>query len=428
MLSISIPISIESIGYNAFGSCSNLNSISTVRNWGGVKYYSNNGVLFEYGDGKNVLIAYPMGKSDTSYTIPNDVAEIGDGAFSYCNNLTSITFPTTITSIGEGAFEYCDKLTSITLPESLTSIGNHAFFNSGLETVVIPQSVTSIGDYAFYCCDLKTVIIPDGVTSIGVRAFSRCNNLASVYISNSVTKFGIMVDEMMMPLVYCPFDQSDIKDIYYSGTQKEWEKLLADSKWDGTILTNDFSTYNPTVHFNSHIPGTKLPAPMSLSADFDSSPTTATLTWESVEYATNYKVTYWESDEDSEVMIVKTDTNSIQLEGLSPNTEYTFMVVAMEDDTEGEVSEEYKFETAQEENLSTSESVSDTNESSSESIESSSESIESSDVEENVNDNSNISSEAEGNSFSAIFIIVPIIVVAVAVAVVLVIIVLKKRK
>lgn len=436
LTSISIPISIESIGYNAFGSCSNLCEIR-VEGFG-EKYYSNNGILFEKRDGKIVLIAYPMGKSDTTYTIPNDVTGIGDDAFKYCKNLTSITFPRTVTSIGDDAFGGCEGLTSVNIPDSVASIGERAFeFCSNLTTVTIPDSitlisdgmfcgcskltsvtipdsVTSIGNSAFYNSGLKTVIIPDSVTSIGVGALSYCNDLTSVYISNSVTKFGISEDAMVNP-AFSPFDQSDIKDIYYSGTQNEWEKLLADSKWDGEI----FGTYTPTVHFNSHIPGQKLPAPTSLSADSGNSPTTITLTWDKVEYATSYKVTYWKSDEHSEVVTAKTATNFIKLEGLSPNTKYTFVVVALEDDTEGEGSEEYNFETAPEESLPTSESDSDTNESSSDSIDGSS-------VEENVNDNSNISSE--GNSFNAIFIIVPIIVVAIAVAVVVVIIVLKKRK
>jgi hypothetical protein len=114
---------------------------------------------------------------------------IGYSAFGGCSDLTSVTIPNSVTSIGEDAFSGCSSLTSVTIPSSVTSIGNSVFYGcSGLTSVDIPNSVTSIGDFAFYCCSsLTSVTIPKSVTSIGIGAFEYCSGLTSVDIPNSVT-------------------------------------------------------------------------------------------------------------------------------------------------------------------------------------------------------------------------------------------------
>jgi len=61
-----------------------------------------------------------------SYTIPNGVTSIGQGAFRNCWDLTSITIPEGVTSIGDSAFSECGNLTSITIPSSVTYIGIYA--------------------------------------------------------------------------------------------------------------------------------------------------------------------------------------------------------------------------------------------------------------------------------------------------------------
>ena len=52
------------------------------------------------------------------------VTEIGYNAFNSCSKLESVTIPNSITFIDDGAFFDCPNLTSITIPESVTKIGN----------------------------------------------------------------------------------------------------------------------------------------------------------------------------------------------------------------------------------------------------------------------------------------------------------------
>ena len=115
---------------------------------------------------------------------------------------------------GYGLFYHCRNLTSATIPNSVTSIGVDAFYGcTSLENITIPDSVTTIRDYAFEnCTSLASVTIGNGVTSIGSRAFGECSNLS---------------------------------DIYYTGTEEQWNAITKGEDWlYGT-------SGNVTIHYNS---------------------------------------------------------------------------------------------------------------------------------------------------------------------------------
>ncbi len=202
--------SINSIGYQALSGCESLTSITVDPN---NQYYSNDeyGVLFD--KNKTTLMKYPAGNTRTSYTVPNNVTSIVSEAFSHSTSLTSVTIPDTVTTIGRYAFEYCTSLTNITIPDSVTSIDEYTFRSCcELASIIISNGVTSIGDYAFYSCtSLTSITIPDSVTTIGDYAFA--------LYSTSLT------------------------DVYYSGTEEQWNKILIDS--------NNWCLTNATIHFNS---------------------------------------------------------------------------------------------------------------------------------------------------------------------------------
>ena len=186
--SITIPDGVTSIGKSAFWGCSSLTSIDVDKN--NQNYKSIDGNLYSK-DG-TTLIKYAVGKTDTTFTIPDHVTTIGDEAFCGCKNITSITIPDSVASIGDYAFAHCKNLTSITIPESVTTIGESAFsYCTSLTSIIIPESVTTIGKSAFkWCTNLTSITIPDSVTSIGDYAFEDCKNLTSTTIPNSVTSIG----------------------------------------------------------------------------------------------------------------------------------------------------------------------------------------------------------------------------------------------
>ena len=149
---------MTSIGDYAFLDCTSLTTITVDA--GNLNYSSVDGVLFN--KLQTLLVQYPAGILDNSYTIPDSVTSIGDYAFYYCTSLTSVTIPDSVTSIGLLRSISCTSLASITIPDSVTSIGVAAFEScTSLTSVTIPDSVTSIGDYAFYnCTSLTSVTLP----------------------------------------------------------------------------------------------------------------------------------------------------------------------------------------------------------------------------------------------------------------------------
>ena len=231
LANVTIGSGVTNIGYHAFFSCPSLMAITVDP--ANSSLSSVDGVLFD--KGQTTLILFPEAKTG-SYTVPDSVTGIGDGAFDHCAGLASVMIPDSVTNIASGAFYSCTSLTNVTIGNGVTTIGNLAFCycinltnvtipdsvttingafsdctglagitlgNSltdiggafvrcaNLASVTIPGSVTSIGDMAFAgCSSLTNVMIPDSVTGIGSSAFSACTSLASITIPDSVTNIG----------------------------------------------------------------------------------------------------------------------------------------------------------------------------------------------------------------------------------------------
>jgi len=178
-----IPQSVTSIN-NAFRYCSNLKNIFVDEDNGNFK--SINGVLCDYH--LNTLIRYPAGRSETEYTIPNSITEIDEYAFSNTVNLQSVAIPDSVTYI-DHAFYNCDSITNIILPNSLNSIGHSAFYDcDNIASIVLPDSVSRINYCAFCSCDnITNIVLPNSVKHIDCYAFRGCDKLNSITIPNKVS-------------------------------------------------------------------------------------------------------------------------------------------------------------------------------------------------------------------------------------------------
>lgn len=104
-----LPESVRWAGSAAFGNNSKLKAIEVSKDNPYLK--SVDGVLYTK-DGR-VLLAYPAGKQDQTYRIPDGVVYIGDGAFMGAKNLKEITLPKGIYDVGDFAFKNCTKLEKI---------------------------------------------------------------------------------------------------------------------------------------------------------------------------------------------------------------------------------------------------------------------------------------------------------------------------
>ncbi|MBR3780749.1 MAG: leucine-rich repeat protein [Clostridia bacterium] len=295
---INIPSNTVYIGNGAFEKFS---SITVDKN---NSYYSSDehGVLFN--KEKTRLICFPNNSSLTSYSIPDSVKTIGTAAFKHNNNLKNIIIPYGVENIETEAFKYCSALTDIEIPASVCYISDNAFVNcislnritvdknnscyssdeygvlfdkyqtelilyprfSAVKTYNIPDSVSRIKNGAFrLCIMLEEVVIPATVYNIEHGAFDK-SGLTAVTVKESnpnytSDNFGVLYNKDFTELLYYPcnsemknYEISDrvlkississpenLTDIYYSGTQEEWENISSDANFGERVV----------VHYNS---------------------------------------------------------------------------------------------------------------------------------------------------------------------------------
>lgn len=251
--SVLIPGSVKSIGNAAFNRCESLMNIEVIKN--NSNYFSQDGVLFD--KNKTKLIQYPIGNKRIAYDIPNGVKSFGDCAFDSCSTLKNITIPDSVTSIGWGVFSGSESLTNIDVSENNLNYSSYegVLFNKNKTELIkypignertsynIPAGVINFGDVFSDCKNLVNITIPNSVTNIGIGAFWQCANLASITITNSVTSIGN----------YAFYDCKNLKDIYYYGTQSEWNNI--------SVGSNNEYFINATIHFSLAPTPTPSPAP-----------------------------------------------------------------------------------------------------------------------------------------------------------------------
>ena len=286
---IHIPASVSYIGDGAFSAWTdNLKNITVDED--NQSYKSFEGNLYTK-DGQ-VFIRYAVANESTSFTVPEGVVTIGEGAFSCANNLESITLPGSVRTIDRSALSMLSSLkslyipvgvqfiddyamynlsslteitvaydnqsyksidgnlytkdgqvlvlyaigksaTSFTVPEGVTEIGINAFEYANLEQIILPESLEKINDSAFACCwNLRSIVIPDGVTHIGTAAFYGNGMLTSVVIPESVAYIGLQA-----------FDGCEsITDVYYLGTEWRWGAIVIEGSNENLL--------GATIHFD----------------------------------------------------------------------------------------------------------------------------------------------------------------------------------
>ena len=204
LTSVQLPGSLKSIGSSAFHDCWKLESINVSA--GNKTYSSENGVLFN--KDKTELVMYPQGKTNTSYTVPSSVVNIGEAAFVECQNLKEVELPEGVENIGKSAFSHCLNFENITLPKSLKTIGEEAFSGCGnLKNISLPDNLTTIGSDAFIGCGFKSITIPSSVIKIG-EPFTCRNKLESISVSANNSAYsaenGVLFNKNKTKLITYP--------------------------------------------------------------------------------------------------------------------------------------------------------------------------------------------------------------------------------
>lgn len=160
---VSLPDTIRSIGYDAFGSTGIAGDSSR---WEGNGLYVGNWLvaventkLTEFAvregtigiaDGKDTSLFPTRAQSIQTLTLPSTLKYVGVRSFARLK-ITELTLPSSLETIGEGGFKTCSFLKSVNLEDctNLRSIGSLAFSEAALSEVTIPESVETMGELVF---------------------------------------------------------------------------------------------------------------------------------------------------------------------------------------------------------------------------------------------------------------------------------------
>lgn len=177
-----IPKSVEYIGDEVFSGCSSLSSVYIDPDNKAYSSYGLSNIIVDSAE-KRLL------QGCATSILPDDIEEIGTGAFMSCHKLEHIRLPDNVRYILDDAFHDCTELTGIHISNSIRDLNSCAFMNcSRLGFIDLPDNLERIWVDAFNGCkSLKEISIPDKVWCIDGRAFMNCENLEYVSIPESVT-------------------------------------------------------------------------------------------------------------------------------------------------------------------------------------------------------------------------------------------------
>ena len=196
--SLDLPDSVEYISSFAFFECEDLEEISipynatmdATRTFEGCKKLKHVTLprnLTERNDYTILDSTFYGCESLESVVLPDTLECIGNSCFGGCRSLKEINLPKGLKKIYSSAFGDCDSLRRVVLPTN--QIGDYAFSGCdnleyfefadlGTETYA---GAISIGFGMFSGCrNLRTVVIPDQLTWIGSNAFEGCESLETI--------------------------------------------------------------------------------------------------------------------------------------------------------------------------------------------------------------------------------------------------------
>ena len=232
-------------------------------------------------------------------TIPGSVNTIGFDGFDNCQRMNSITFlpsPTqTPLEIGrsytplintqQGQF-IRSKFTSINLNRELVYVDTDGspfepdeedegiFYNDEHDkvesvSVTIGGQVRTISDYMFSCLNIQSITIPGTVTAIGNNVFNGCDKLASITFEPSPTDEALTIgwntdgtDEGLF--VDCPLQTVNLnRQLEYGMTSEEFDEdyvpFAGKSLGNGVTLGEQVHTLLPYMFYNSGITSLTIP-------------------------------------------------------------------------------------------------------------------------------------------------------------------------
>jgi len=236
---ITIPSSVTEISPKTtvgmgFSGCSSLKNIFVAE--GNTEYSDEDGVLLT--NKGTELLEYPMGRTDTEYTVPSGVTTIKSLNAIQNSSLTSLSFGTNVTTVSAYALSL-PNVTDVTIPVSLTSVTsltglsklvnyhvasghstysdiNGVLFNQDGTTLIgypigrkgeqykIPSSTVTIAESACLGVSFNTVDFSEAVNlkTISERAFVMCKATGNLVLDLSKTKVETISNSAFLSFLF----------------------------------------------------------------------------------------------------------------------------------------------------------------------------------------------------------------------------------
>ena len=267
--SLTMGSSIETIGDNAFQSCTDLTKAmigSCVRSMGENVFQDCSNLMEVYYDGY-----IPDIKGEIYTNTPQELISYYNKAekifwenatiLGSWQNRKALCITETIPGTKELGFDHFTEegtvavfgkhltLEKVVIPPTflmgrrlftVTTIMKQAFGISTFTSIEIPDTITTIEQFAFQNCNnLTSITIPKSVTSLESYAFSGCNSLTGVYYQGDVPNIYFGANQSSnLPL----YGSSSSVFSYYPEGNTTWEAVIENGKWQGRGI----ATWNPT--------------------------------------------------------------------------------------------------------------------------------------------------------------------------------------
>ena len=241
--SLTLPSKVREFNPQAVSGCTNLKEIKVEP--GNMAYKAKNNMLLMH---SNELVRYFCGSEEESFVIPEGITKIGNYAFESSVNLKSVEIPDSVLRIGDYAFGGCTNLEALTLPESVRYLGS------------LSESLKNFGSLVYNCNSLKFLNIKTKISQLTENYYEGAPNLECICLPETLTE---------LPWRFFK-ENRHLKDIYFAGTQFQWENRVKRSKECPDSVTVHYNatdvTYIPSPEQTEAPTPTPAPTPVPSAA------------------------------------------------------------------------------------------------------------------------------------------------------------------
>lgn len=207
ILGLTIKESTLELGEYAFSYCEDIETILMENSSLQIDSYA----FYEAGD--DAVISFVKSK-----------LEMEDAAFQ-SGGFVFVEFTGCETTMGKYVFSYCDDLTDFMVDASNTQIGEYTFYECGSLKNVSIAAESDMDDIsivldnnALQSCAVENVVIGRGEIEIGNYAFSYCDDIVSVELKGNIVEMGDYVfyecpDELVIAYDGMDYNKDSIQGV-----------------------------------------------------------------------------------------------------------------------------------------------------------------------------------------------------------------------